>query len=408
MVFSKATNFVAMSKIANVLIYGDIAAHDPEEAGRVTVGLNDVKAQLARQGKFEVVNVHIRTRGGEVEEGDKIYDYFQELGSNGIVVNTIGEGLVASIGTKVIQSACKGGTRQMERVSEFFIHNPHGEIKGEHKDVEAYALQLKEAEESLLSFYVTKTQGKADKDKLRALMAEQTSFTPAQALELGFIDEIIEPKVYAILKKEENNLTQIVLEMKKEIMALVDKFKPKAKIKALHSALEDGTELYIETEADAPKVGDMVYIGSDNTGEKAPNGEHTLTGDLAGFRIVTADGAISEVYAPSEYTMAEMEAKVAELEAKLTEKEDIENALVEADKAVAEKEEIIAEQEKAILALKASVKSDYVPKARQKEVMARHPDTKDKKEGNRVADGIERHKTATKPGKLTDLINSKK
>jgi chromosome segregation ATPase len=137
----------------------------------------------------------------------------------------------------------------------------------------------------------------------------------------------------------------------------------------------------------------MVYIGSDNTGEKAPNGEHTLTGDLAGFRIVTADGAITEVYAPSEYTMAELKEQVTALQAKVSEYEaedkEVENALTKS----AETIEALQEE---VNALKANVKSSYVPKARQKEVMARHTDNK--KDDNRF-EGMKERRAEYKPVK---------
>jgi ATP-dependent protease ClpP protease subunit len=368
-----------MPKVANVLIYGDIQAHDPNESGRVTVGLNDVKAQLSRQGNPDIINVRVRTRGGEVDEGEAIYDYFQELAKSGKVVNTIGEGLVASIGTKILQSAGGGGTRSMERVSEFFIHNPWGSVQGEHKDVEAYALQLKEAEEGLLNFYISKTNGKADKDLLRSYMEKQTSLTPQQALELGFIDEIIEPKVYAHLKEKPNNSIETIIEQKmsglKENIAKILALVTPTKVKAMQYKLEDGTEVFVDGEL---VEGTTVHIGVDATGELAPDGVHMIEG----VNVTTEGGKITKI---EEYVDVEaLKAQVADLTAKLAEKESIE---AKANEALELAEQAIEAKEAQIVALNTKIGSNYTPAPRQKQVLAKKQEPGER---NRVEEAKER------------------
>jgi ATP-dependent Clp endopeptidase proteolytic subunit ClpP len=351
------------------------------------VSLDSIRKQLANAGEFDSIRLHIHSRGGSVSEGFAIHDYIKSLGKP---VETIIEGLCASIATVI---ALAGETRLMTPNSEFFIHNPWTGAEGDAAKFIEVADMLSENETKLAEFYAKKT-GK-DVESLRQLMAVETTLTANKALELGFITAIAEPiKAYAKIDLQPKRKVEIKMTTQKK--SLLDKVKAlfDAEPKALHSALEDGTELYIETEADAPKVGDMVYIGSDNTGEKAPNGEHTLTGDLSGFRIVTADGAITEVYAPSEYTMAELQEQVTALQAKVSEYEaedkEVENALTKS----AETIEALQEEVKA---LKANVKSDYVPKARQKEVMARHTDKKEKDE-NRFSNMKER-RAEYKPAK---------
>ena len=389
MVFSKATNFVAMSKIAEIYAYGEVdtvAANMADMFG--VVSLDSIRKQLTNAGEFDTIRLHIHSRGGSVSEGFAIHDYIKSLNKP---VETIIEGLCASIATVI---ALAGETRFMTPNSEFFIHNPWTEAGGDAAKFTEVAEMLTQNETKLADFYAKKTG--QDVDTLRQLMAVETTLTANKALELGFITAIAEPiKAYAKIDLQPKRKVEIKMTTQKK--SLLDKVKAlfEAEPKALHSALEDGTELYIETEADAPKVGDMVYIGSDNTGEKAPNGEHALTGDLAGFRIVTADGAITEVYAPSEYTMAELQEQVTALQAKVSEYEaedkEVENALTKS----AETIEALQEEVKA---LKANVKSSYVPKARQKEVMARHTENKPDKDGNRF-EGMKERRADYKPVK---------
>jgi ATP-dependent protease ClpP protease subunit len=377
-----------MAKIAEIYAYGEVDTVAADMADMFgVVSLDSIRKQLANAGEFDSIRLHIHSRGGSVSEGFAIHDYIKSLGKP---VETIIEGLCASIATVI---ALAGETRLMTPNSEFFIHNPWTEAGGDAAKFIEVADMLAENETKLADFYAKKTGQNIE--SLRQLMAVETTLTPNKALELGFITAIAEPiKAYAKIDLQPKRKVEIKMTTQKK--SLLDKVKAlfDAEPKALHSALEDGTELYFETEADAPKVGDMVFIGSDNTGEKATDGEHALTGDLSGYRVVVADGKVTEVYAPSEYTMAELQEQVTNLQAKLsayeTEDAEVEAAL---EKSATTIETLQAEVE----ALKASVKSNYVPKARQKEVMARHTDTKDKDE-NRFSDMKER-KAGYKPVK---------
>lgn len=387
-----------MSKIAEIYAYGEVDTVAADMADMFgVVSLDSIRKQLAKAGDFDSIRLHIHSRGGSVSEGFAIHDYIKSLGKP---VETIIEGLCASIATVI---ALAGDTRLMTPNSEFFIHNPWTGAEGDAAKFQEVADMLIQNETKLAEFYAKKTG--QDIDNLRQLMAVETTLTANKALELGFITAIAEPiKAYAKIDLQPKRKVEIKMNTQKK--SLLDKVKAlfEDEPKALHSALEDGTELYIETEADAPKVGDMVYVGSDNTGEIPTDAEHTLTGDLAGYRIVTEGGKITEVYAPSEYTMAELQEQVKDLQAKVAEYE-AEDKEVEA--ALTKSAETIEALQEEVKALKAATASNYVPKGRQKEVMARHTDNKDKTVGNRVADGMEKHKATTKPSKLNDLLNKK-
>jgi ATP-dependent protease ClpP protease subunit len=379
-------------KVAEIYAYGEIdnVAADMADMFGV-VSLDSIRKQLSNAGEFDSIRVHIHSRGGSVSEGFAIHDYIKSLGKP---VETIIEGLCASIATVI---ALAGETRLMTPNSEFFIHNPWTEAGGDAAKFQEVAQMLTENENKLADFYSAKTGQAAD--SLKQLMAVETTLTPNKALELGFITAIAEPiKAYAKIDLQPKRKVEIKMNTNKR--SILDKLKAllSEEPKALHSALEDGTELYMETEDSYPKVGDMVYIGSDNTGEVAPDGEHALTGDLAGYRIVVASGAITEVYAPSEYTMADMQAKVADLEAKLSafETEDTEVAT-----ALETATETIEAQAAEIVALKAKVTSDYTPKPRQKEVLNRGKKAEDE---NRITGASERKKEYVKNEK--QIFNS--
>jgi ATP-dependent protease ClpP protease subunit len=386
---AKGNNFVLMAKIAEIYAYGEVdnVAADMADMFGV-VSLDSIRKQLNNAGEFDSVRVHIHSRGGSVSEGFAIHDYIKSLGKP---VETIIEGLCASIATVI---ALAGETRLMTPNSEFFIHNPWTEAGGDAAKFTEVAQMLTENENKLADFYAAKTGQAAD--SLKQLMAVETTLTPGKALELGFITAIAEPiKAYAKIDLQPKRKVEIIMETKKR--SILDKLKAliNDEPKALHSALENGTELYIETEDSYPKVGDMVYVGSDNTGEVPENAEHALTGDLSGYRIVTEGGKITEVYAPSEYTMAEMQAKVADLEAQLSAYQSDEAEVATAlETATATIEEQAAE----IVALKAKVQSDYTPKARQKEVLNRAKTTEDT---NRIESAKERKADYVKIKKQT-------
>ena len=293
------------------------------------------------------LNVHINSGGGSVTEGFAIYD---KLVSLPFTVNTIVEGLCGSIAT-VIAQAGKKGKRTMFQNGEYFVHNPlwipGGPDAHTKEDLAALQEGLVKAEQKILDFYI-KTTG-SDREVLAAKMAAETTLTSAEALQLGFIDEVISTDVVAMVKyqiaaavlpvnKQSNITMSETKELKAEIKTGFDKLTSmfaallKGKTVAAKVELQGGESVYTDT--DSVDVGTKVFTDEAMT-TPAPDGSHTLAD---GTVIETVNGEVTVVTPP---TQAKTEAeianeKIAELEAQLqTAKSDLTDAKNEKEQFIA-------------------------------------------------------------------------
>ena len=150
---------------------------------------NSVRSKI-NDAKGEEINLVISSGGGSVTEGmgiaDLIANYPNETTATGI-------GLVASIATVVLLSADKV---KMTENAFLMIHRPWSYTMGNADELEATAELLDKMEAKLLDIYtasVYKRKGKKkDLDnKITEMMAAETWMTAQEALEFGFIDEIV-------------------------------------------------------------------------------------------------------------------------------------------------------------------------------------------------------------------------
>jgi ATP-dependent Clp protease protease subunit len=150
---------------------------------------NSVRSKI-NDAKGEEINLVISSGGGSVTEGmgiaDLIANYPNETTATGI-------GLVASIATVVLLSADKV---KMTENAFLMIHRPWSYTMGNADELEATAELLDKMEAKLLDIYtasVYKRKGKQkDLDnKITEMMAAETWMTAQEALEFGFIDEIV-------------------------------------------------------------------------------------------------------------------------------------------------------------------------------------------------------------------------
>lgn len=150
---------------------------------------NTVRAQI-NDAKGEEINLVISSGGGSVTEGmgiaDLIANYPNETTATGI-------GLVASIATVVLLSADKV---KMTENAFMMIHRPWSYTMGNADELEATAGLLDKMESKLLDIYtaaVTKRRGYQInlKENITKMMAAETWLTAQEALEFGFIDEIV-------------------------------------------------------------------------------------------------------------------------------------------------------------------------------------------------------------------------
>lgn len=352
-------------KQAHVYIYGVIDNWQDESASDWGyVNLKSVKNQIDNQSDFDEIVLHVHSDGGVVTEGFAIHDYLKTLGKP---IKTLIEGNCYSIATVI---ALAGDTRVMTSNSEFLIHNPWGWAGGEKEDIQKYVDELDKLEEKIADFYASKTN--ISKDEALELMKVETTFTPEEALEKGFITEIAQVmRAVALYRKPEkqkpnNNMSKDTLTkdeakkmfsgLQKTIDTVMNLLKGKeAKALVLQDANGDDVDFY-ELEDDAtPTVGDKAKIdGADADGEVVmPSGETYVfeAGELKEIKPAEdeTDEEDSEEMQNLKSENETLKNKVNDLEAKNTELENVNS------KALKQIEDVALE----VKNLKENISSDF-------------------------------------------------
>jgi ATP-dependent protease ClpP protease subunit len=219
----------------------------------------------------------ISSGGGSVTEGmaiaDLIANYPEETTATGI-------GLVASIATVVLLSADKV---KMTENAFMMIHRPWSYTMGNADELEATAELLDKMEAKLLDIYtasVIKRKGSQDnlENKITEMMAAETWLTAQEALEFGFIDEIVKvgeknidllplqnslskfinvPAALLINNKKKDDMGNSILE---KIKSLLNNMDDKADIEnIMHEEKEEEKEVPKNDE-----VGDAIQMLKDN------------------------------------------------------------------------------------------------------------------------------------------------
>lgn len=317
--------------VGHIYIYGDIGNTGMDD-GHGFVELEDVMAQVSkaqRQGPVTGWLVHVKSPGGLKHEGDKIYNYLHELKSKDIIVNSITDGDVGSIATKVF---LVGQKRTIVGNHEFFIHNPWIDgVTGEAKHFEEIGAEMREMEEELAKFYADITGHK--KGGILSLMEDGSGVRGQLAVDLGFATDhvqSVQAKVFAMIKPVEKKDDKPNKNTKTKKMSKYKKFK--SMVADIVKALEAGEVVNIDipmAEGAVIRVADAeteematgkaaVLIAADGTEMPAPEGEH----QTADGRTVTidAEGLVVSISAP-ESEMEALKNKIKELESKLSAKE---------------------------------------------------------------------------------------
>lgn len=172
-------------------LWGEISSADIREQ------INAIRAEDASAPITVIVNSY----GGDVTEGIAIYNLLQATG-----VDVVISGMAASIASVI---AMAGKKVSMYDNSTLFVHHAWTWGEGNASDFEQRTEELKAADKVLVDAYVRKS-GQTE-DAIRAIMdgpnGDGSSIDAARALELGLIDEILDPTqaVAAMLKKNSHN-----------------------------------------------------------------------------------------------------------------------------------------------------------------------------------------------------------
>lgn len=169
---------------SSVLMFGDIAE------GTLYDLVLRVRALLHMRGeerKSEPINIIINSDGGDVYEALGMIDFIQSLD---VKVNTICRGRAMSAAALLL---CAGtGTRAASKNSTIMFHEISSGIYGKSSDMKANVQHTEKLEEILIN--IITTNSKKDSTFWKERILKDYYLSPEEALELGVIDTIIQPK----------------------------------------------------------------------------------------------------------------------------------------------------------------------------------------------------------------------
>lgn len=143
---------------------------------------------LESQDPEKEIYLYINSPGGSVTAGLAIYDTMRYITSP---VSTVCLGLAASMGAFLLA----GGEKNMRYAlpnSQIMIHQPSGGFRGQATDMEIHVKEILRLKEQLNAI-LAKNTGQA-LDKVASATERDNFLTPAEALDFGIIDRILESR----------------------------------------------------------------------------------------------------------------------------------------------------------------------------------------------------------------------
>ncbi|UXR83221.1 head maturation protease, ClpP-related [Staphylococcus sp. IVB6214] len=199
--------YFQMNKKANnkaeIYIYGDIVSSKWDDSD---VSATDFKKALDDFGDVSEIDVHINSSGGNVFAGHAIYNM---LKMHKAKVNIYVDALAASIASVIAMS---GDTIFMHKNSLLMIHNSWIMTMGNAKQLRETADLLDKTDKASNTSYLSKAK-KLSEEELQQMLEAETWLTADEALEKGFVDEILEAnEIAASISKEQYKLFRHVPE----------------------------------------------------------------------------------------------------------------------------------------------------------------------------------------------------
>ena len=169
---------------STIYMFGDIADGTLYD---LVLRIRAVMHMRPDEKKNDPINIIINSDGGDVYEALGMIDYIQSLN---VKVNTICRGRAMSAAALLL---CSGtGVRAVSKNSTIMFHEMSSGIYGKSSDMKANVQHMEKLEEILVGIMSdnSKKDGKFWKEKT----IKDYYLSPEEALELGVIDSIIEPK----------------------------------------------------------------------------------------------------------------------------------------------------------------------------------------------------------------------
>ena len=162
-----------------VFLWGEIL---PSSAGGLIMRLLELQAKQPNRD----INLYINSPGGSVDDTLAIYDTMQFLACN-VATYCVGQ---AASGAAMILAAGTKGKRYALPHSKIMIHQPWGGVTGQAADIQIQAEEILKSKR-LLNELLAKHTGR-DVQQIEQETERDRYLTPAEAVEYGIVDEILE------------------------------------------------------------------------------------------------------------------------------------------------------------------------------------------------------------------------
>jgi len=162
---------------AAVYIYDDIG---PDWAGMI--GAETIRKELANLGLLSVIDLHINSRGGSVNEATAIYNLLKDHPAN---ITTYIDGIAASSAGWVAMS---GDTIKIAENGYLMLHDPTNIVMGDAGELRKAADVLDQTKGSIARTFASRTG--IDEAEIANMMSGETWLDGATAVEKGFADEL--------------------------------------------------------------------------------------------------------------------------------------------------------------------------------------------------------------------------
>lgn len=174
---------------ADLYLYIEIASWG---GGYAAHSAQSFKREMDALGGIKTLNIYINSPGGDVFEGNAIYNMLARKAKT-CQLNVYIDGLAASIASVIAMA----GKVHMPSNAMMMIHNAWCITYGNAKDLRDTANALDKIDVSLRQSYLSKAGDKLDDETLVDLMDNETWLTAQECLDYGLCDEVIGEKQVA-------------------------------------------------------------------------------------------------------------------------------------------------------------------------------------------------------------------
>ncbi|QIB68609.1 Clp protease ClpP [Aminipila butyrica] len=175
---------------ADLYLYIEIASWG---AGYAAHSAQSFKRELDALGEIKTLNVYINSPGGDVFEGNAIYNILSRKAKK-CAVNVYVDGLAASIASVI---AMAGTKIIMPNNAMMMIHNAWCVTWGNSGELREAAEMLDKVNLTIRQAYLNKAGDVLEQDALITLMDEESWLTAQECLDYGLCDEVIGEKQVA-------------------------------------------------------------------------------------------------------------------------------------------------------------------------------------------------------------------